>query len=758
MTMPAAVGLAVGAPGETAVAPPVGIGDPQQQHKEKVRRLRGEDYPTEDAPEAEKVRYLRGLSEKTETESGARHRQAARNMLYAHGRQYLTFSKRTKSYEDLPLSEHEVRVTMNYIRPIMRSKSQRMLSGPVQFEAKADSNALDAIDRAKLGASLVQSRYEHTHMLAKLDQSLELAMTGGVACLKSFWNGDIGRLTPAMMKFPKFQPAVDPETGEPAMGPDGEPLEQPVMDANGVQAFEEGYVNEEKERVESVDEAFQYRPGDTDTAVRTVFNIRINPEATAWDPGSGLRWLLDSDVIAVEQAREMFPDAAERIKAMDENDAMAMTLERIAAGAATAGTFPATLQAQSAPNKKAGAGALGTTMIQEYWELPSSCYPKGRLMVRVGDVIVNDDVFPWGIFAYTPVFDEPAPMTPMGRPSVNDAVSPQDLINRQWASIDGEMRASGYSRFVSWDLPGIPEQITPEDRTVIRVPLNTKTMGKQLGQMFQRLDPGTVGGDRWKILDAGLRAMFDIFGFHEVSRGQVPPGVDSGVAIEHLLEEDRGQLAKAMRALEASLLDWGKKQLQIAAAMYGDTKRWLPIDRPDLGVLLEVVDGTKLPDPDSISLQLEGFKPQSDTAYRADVKWGLEQQLIDPRQALKSLDMGRGMNAIFDSQTRHYARAKRINLAIERGQYQVVPSEVPPEGALPGEPELLPQVVGVDGLPFVLPDDDDHLIHMLVLDEIILDDTRNPEARAVAQLVKSERRQIMQERALAAASEVPNAA
>ena len=60
------------------------------------------------------------------------------------------------------------------------------------------------------------------------------------------------------------------------------------------------FVDEQKQPVATKDEAFQYRPGDSDTAVRSIFNIRINPEATAWDVGAGLRWLLDTDVIAVE--------------------------------------------------------------------------------------------------------------------------------------------------------------------------------------------------------------------------------------------------------------------------------------------------------------------------------------------------------------------------------------------------------------------------------------------------------------------------
>lgn len=724
-------------------------GRPEETHEQKVRRLRGPDYPLATAGESDKVTYLRRLSESTDPESQARHRQATRNLLYAYGRQYLTFSRRHRAWEDRPLlDEKDVRVTMNYIRPVLRSKSQRMLSGPVQYEAHADNNALDARDRAKLGASLIQSRFEHTDMRAKVDQGLELAMTGGVSVLKSFWNPDIGRMTPATMQVPRYTEAQpDPQTGQVATDADGQPAREIAVGPDGLPVVDTVYVDAELQPVERVEDAFHYRPGDTDTAVRTVFNVRINPEATAWDPGSGLRWLLDTDIISVEQAREMFPEFAEQIQPHDEGDQTGLTLERIAAGAATAGMYGASGHAQSgAPRRH----TQQSTVIQEYWELPSTCYPQGRLMVRVGQAVVYDDAFPDGIFPYTPLFDEPAPLTPMGRPCVNDMVSPQDLINRQWTAIDAEMRLAGHGRYASWDIPGIPDQLTPEDRTVIKVPLNTKTMHRSLNQLFHRIEPGNVGADRWRIIDSALRALFDIGGFHEVSRGQVPPGVDSGVAIEHLLEEDRGQLAKAMRALQASLLDWGKKQLAIAVRRYGDVERWLPVDRPDLGYMLESVDGTKLPDPDSITIQLEGFKAQSDTAYRAEIKEAADKQWISPREALRLLDLGRGLNPVFESETRHYGRARRINIAIERGEYQIQPVSLPEGPPLPGEPEMLPQVLDKNGLPFVLPDDDDHAIHLLVLDELVLDDTKAPEIRAIAQMLKAERRQVLQAAAMAA--------
>lgn len=729
---------------------------PEAQRQAKIRAIKGPDYPLPGADPGTVIAYLKRLSTSTDQEAQARYRQGARNLLYAYGRQYLTFSKRTRAWEDLPLlDEKDQRVTDNCILPVLRSRSQRLLSGPVQFDAIPIRNDLAARDRARLGAEWVQSRWKHTHMVQKLDQALTLAFCCGVSVLKSFWNADVGTLTPAQKQRIRQEPILDEVTGQPVVDPfTGEPVTEDALDEQGQPIIERYYVDADEREVADEADAYQYRPGDTDTAVRSVFNVRINPDATAWDAGAGLRWLLDTDVLPLETARAMFPELAAELAPSPREDTTAVTLERLAAGAAIAATMGTPGAVQTNAPKRDTADAV---VIQEYWELPSDCFRQGRLLVRVGERIAFDGPFPDGVFPYTPIYDEPAPLTPMGRPSVNDMVSLQDTINRQWTAIDGEARLSGIGRWVAWELPGVPEQLTPEDRTVIQIPLNGKTMGRSLRDMFHRLDPAQVGGDRWRLLDSAKRALQDIAAFHEVSRGQVPPGVDSGVAIEHLLEEERGQLAKAIRALQTSLIHWAGVQLSIARARYGaDTARWLSSERADMGYILETVDGTKLPDPDEITIELQGLKPQSETAFKAEVKEALGLGLIDGRQALKLLDLGRGVTGAFESQGRHYQRARWLNLALERGEFQVVPGEPVSDPADPMAPPLETQdVVFPDGRPYVLPYEDDHAIHLAVLDEIILDEQKPWQTRQVAMLLKGQRRRVMDLDAADAAPPAP---
>jgi len=681
-----------------------------------LAKSRGKDYPPPSADQKVKADYVAKLHALGEPDALARYRQAVHNLLYYGGRQWIDWTRTDKNYKDIPNPTGEPRCTLNYIEPILHSRIARLTSSSLSWRVVPETNSYDEKDKGKVAVDFLNATWKRSDMDFKVQRSFLIAFCAGVMAFKSFWNKSIGRSTPAT-KFFEQQPIFNQETG--AIEP-----QQPIQQ----------YVDIDGNPVESEGEAAKIRPGDTDTSVRTIFNIRLNPEAQGWTVAEGFRWAIDSDVVPLSTAKELFPAIADKIGPLESNES-SLTYEKIAQGTVRSGTSTST-------NPFVGRQSSGGTtqadmaVIREYWEAPCDYFKQGRLLVVVGGVCAYDGPFPDGIFPYSPLFDTPGTFTPWGRASVNTMISPQNVINRQWSAIVAQADADGIGRYVAWGVPGVPDQITSASQKVIQIPLRTSIANRPIGDVFRRLEPGQVSPDRWKLIEQAKIALFDVGAWHEVTRGQIPPGLDSGVAIERLLESEAGSLKGSVDALKRTYITWARHQLTIAKKNYGaDETRWIPVDRPDLGYMVEGVTGDKLPDPESLVLELENFRPQSEAAMRAEVKELMQLQVIPPREGLKMMDLGRGLDAVFDTATRHYSRARKENLNFQTGDVKEIMVE--------GFPTFLHVE---DGSPFLLPQDDDHSIHIDVHNEVALDDSQAwPVRQAMLMHIATHRQAVMQQ-------------
>jgi len=729
----------------------------------------GDDYPDpKTANESAKIGYLNRLVEETQTDAMARYRQAVLNILYYNGRQYVTWNSRRLEWEEQPIDADEIRITCNYVRPIIRSRIQRLLSPKVAFSALPQSNAMDERDRAKVAMNLWHAHWRAHKMDDLAASAVELSLTTGFSCFKGYWNRNTGPLRTATVQVPKhvpisqltpeqaaqMAPATDEATGEVLRAPDGTPLMQAGFDE--VPCDSDGKpVPMTAEGTPDLSLAHKFRPGDTGTAVRSIFNIRVNPDARGWTPEEGLRWLIDEEEVPVSVLRRRWPEFAAKIQPT-KSTTNAATYERMAAGAAT--RRPATVAGTPGAQAKTP-GREPMTINREMWQLPDNDYfPNGRLIVQCGDIIVYDDAFPQDVFVYSAVFDEPGILSSMGRPCMNDMLSPQDAYNREFTAVVQEMWSTGTGQFVSWQIPGIPEQITRETNAIVQIPMRTALANKSINDVFKRLEPARVSGDRYQIIEYSQRALQDIGAFHEVTRGSIPPGLDSGVAIKQLLDQEAGQLMRSMRALENSFISWARIDLALARWGYGaDEERWIPVHRPDLGFQIESVTGLDLPDPETLIIDLDNYRPTSQADHRGEIKEGMKDGWIDPRSGLEALDIGTGLNSMFTSETRHYARARTENIKIEKQQYLTQTIDpvtgAPVQDGAPPPVGAITSLLNPDGSPFFLQTQDDHLIHHLVHQEIILDDTKPWEVRQVTMAHDAMHLQQIQQQAMAAAAQ-----
>ena len=736
----------------TAAAPPTGegLGARLKTFTQRLFDTRGGSYPALNASPVAKADYVQTLLNDSEGDAMLRYKRATQAFLFSDGRQHIDWTTRDKAWREQPTPEGRLYVTMNYIRPILRSRMQRMVSAELMWRTIPTGNDHEARDRATTATNFTKNRWEKLEMDAKVRQALWFAYHSGVAALKTFWNPAIGPLTPATLIVPHPAGLLHPDTDE--QGAPNPQAGQPVMLPYPVNQQGQPLADEQGNPAPiDAEDVFRYRPGDTDTALRSIFNIRLNPDAWGFMLDEGFRWLLDSELVPISVVKERYGERAKNVSSLS-NSTAGRNYERIIK------SLSATLGVTS-PGGDLASGRAGQipdkdlTLLTEYWEAPSEMLPQGRLLVASGTTLLYpldeaEEGLPQGFVPFVPVYDERRPFDGYGRGVVEDLIAPQKVINRQWESELEQQMRDGVGQWIMWNIPGLSDQITNMSGAHIQIPTQSAVANRSIGDVVQKVPPAGFNPSRWRLIEEAKATLFDIGAFHEIQRGQVPPGVDSGVAVQYLQEAENAQLHDPVRNLKRSLIQWARQQLKMARWGYGkNEQRWIPVHRPDLGFLVESVAGSDLPDPDEIEIDLEGFRPTSQAAMRAEIKEFVANGWMDPRQGLLLMDLGRGVEGVFESQTRHYARARMENLAIEKGD--VV--QVPAEPTIPTAP-LGYALIHKDQTPLLLPADDDHLIHIPVHQEIALDNSKPWPTRMVALLHLAEHRFMLAQTMMQAAT------
>jgi hypothetical protein len=190
-------------------------------------------------------------------------------------------------------------------------------------------------------------------------------------------------------------------------------------------------------------------------------------------------------------------------------------------------------------------------MVYTYYERPFYGSP-GRVVTCVGETIVDEGPWP---FPFTDRLNvgtavvEPIHGKWVGRTPVSDAVGVQTLYNASWSSIIEHMKQAGNARLMS-PMGAIDDIELLSDNSGEIVEYNPIN-----GTRPDYMSPPTMPD--WWIRQPGMLedVMDNILGQHDVSRGEAPTGVESGVALSILSENDDtpiGALAKSIAEM------WGR--------------------------------------------------------------------------------------------------------------------------------------------------------------------------------------------------------
>ena len=273
--------------------------------------------------------------------------QWAVNIAYLTGKQWVVFDKSSRKIVEKPKELWEERVTINRIRPIVRTELAKITKSKLQFTVIPVTNEEEDIDAAKVGTQAVEHVWRNSNMDEKRFKTALWQITTGTGIKKTFWNDKLGD---------EAQLNTLDEQGEFALDEQG----QEVMQSKAL--------------------------GDVDNSVVSPFNFRFDPSVTEFDDA---KWCVEDILRTTDEVKETYdvevsPDG----------------------GLASTNLFNsmlANVNGQTSDYKptKVKDGVI----VKEYWEKKSVKHPKGRhITIANGKLLQYEDNpydrLPYFLFAH----------------------------------------------------------------------------------------------------------------------------------------------------------------------------------------------------------------------------------------------------------------------------------------------------------------------------------------------------------------------
>lgn len=165
-------------------------------------------------------------------------------------------------------------------------------------------------------------------------------------------------------------------------------------------------------------------------------------------------------------------------------------------------------------------------------------------------------------------------------------------------------------------------------------------------------------------LDRIRQDMNEISGQHEVSRGQVPPGVTAATAISYLQEQDESKLSYTYDSIEESVEKIAFQTL-CYVKQYWNTPRKVKVTGEDGSFDVMAFEGSSLRDNTDIRVEAGSALPTSRAAKQAYIMDLMKLGFIPPEKGLEVLEIG-GINKIYEQVQTDVRQAQRENLKMSQ--------------------------------------------------------------------------------------------
>jgi hypothetical protein len=262
--------------------------------------------------------------------------------------------------------------------------------------------------------------------------------------------------------------------------------------------------------------------GDVEEEIIPCFNVYIDPHAQT---DHHIRWMIHASIKPLGWFVDNYGEAGKKVKANALTGQSAGNVDAYLEGSNGGGqawTQPTSARLNSADHRRMAA------VVYEYWEKPTSQYPKGRYIVTADGQLLYAGVWPYekrDEFPFIPLRWQPRSGTPYGHSLGFDLTHLQLTYNRVYSRAVEQMeKQKDYivverrARIGADAFNSTGDDINDKNRTYRKVYHDTGTRPPQITRA-----PG-ISADLFPFLQLMEKDMADIAGLHDVSQGMAQAG------------------------------------------------------------------------------------------------------------------------------------------------------------------------------------------------------------------------------------------
>lgn len=348
-----------------------------------------------------------------------------------------------------------------------------------------------------------------------------------------------------------------------------------------------------------------------------------------------------------------------------------------------------------------------SVLVLEVWIKPGAIpmFPQGAFITLVGDQIVQGfqgwpyrhgkfpfakfDHIPGGKFYSTSVIEDLIPLQKEYNRTRGQIIENKNrMAKMQLIAPRGSVDASKITTE-----PGQVIQYTPGFDPPQPLPL--APLPNYVGEELERI----------------LMDWNDISGQHEVTHGQMPPGVTAATAISFLQERDESKLSPTYDSMEEGIEKIAQMSLSYVNEFW-DAERMVKVTGPEGSFDTLALKGSDLDNNLDIRVEAGSALPVSKAAKQALIMDMMKMGFIEPRKGLEVMDMG-GINKLYEQFQVDQRQAQRENLRMSKVNEQMMM-----EYNQQNQQMMMQDPAAFDGLmpPLIVPVNnwDNHKLHVEV--------------------------------------------